>query len=74
MNAMWITFNVKLKITQLLTVMWFNSPLTFYLLDFVLLAQCLWQIKQTPLVVATGRLDGCMGGAWDSWQSCLKAD
>ena len=43
--------------------MWFNSPLTFYLLDFVLLAQCLWQIKQAPLVVATGRLDGCMGGA-----------
>ena len=31
MNAMWITFNVKLKLIQLLTVMWFNSPLTFYL-------------------------------------------
>lgn len=63
MNAMWITFNVKLKLTQLLTVMWFNSPQTFYFSDFVLLAQCLWQIKQAPLVVATGRLDGCMGGA-----------
>ncbi|RMX54548.1 hypothetical protein pdam_00004566 [Pocillopora damicornis] len=40
----------------------------YFDLDVVLMEnveECLWQIKQAPLVVATGRLDGCMGGAWD---------